>query len=30
VVNCYEGDFPEEVIFVCFDEENYNIYHRKL
>ncbi|WP_020568452.1 O-acetyl-ADP-ribose deacetylase [Neolewinella persica] len=29
-VNSYEGDLPEEVVFVCFDDENYNIYQRHL
>lgn len=25
-----ENDFPKKVYFVCFDEENYNIYKEKL
>lgn len=25
-----ESEFPKKVIFVCFDEENYGIYKRKL
>jgi len=29
-VKSYEGDLPEEVIFVCFDDENYDIYQRQL
>jgi len=29
-VKAYEGQLPEEVIFVCFDDENYEIYERRL
>jgi O-acetyl-ADP-ribose deacetylase (regulator of RNase III) len=29
-VNSFKGDLPEEVVFVCFDDENYNIYRRHL
>lgn len=29
-VTNYEGNLPEEVIFVCFDDENYEIYRRQL
>lgn len=30
VVSNYESEVIKEVIFVCFDEENYSIYSRKL
>jgi len=29
-VNSYKGDLPEEVIFACFDDENYDIYQHQL
>jgi len=29
-VGSHVGELPEEVIFVCFDDENYDIYKRRL
>lgn len=30
VMKAHEGELPEEVIFVCFDDENHEIYKRRL
>ncbi|MCL4170879.1 UNVERIFIED_CONTAM: hypothetical protein GTU68_000958 [Idotea baltica] len=29
-INNYKDDLPEEVVFVCFDHDNYDIYRRQL
>ena len=29
-VRSYDGELPERVVFVCFDEENYDLYRRIL